>query len=265
MKKYIKLAQISIQELFVYRLNFLLWRFRNIISLITLIFFWSAIFQDKSTLLGYSREQILAYIIGISLLKSLILGTRVGDLAGQIKTGELTKIISKPMGMYKFWLTKDLVDKVLNLFFTIFEIYIVTQVFGIDIYIPRQLSTIFLFSGLIILAVMLNFFINFVLSITSFWTEEIWATRWLFIVIFLEFFAGVYFPVDILPSWLTKIILLTPFPYLAYYPIKIWLGQLGNQQTVQVFVVCAAYLLFFYLLAKYLYRKGIRNYQVYGG
>ena len=142
MKKYLKLAQISLQELFVYRLNFLLWRFRNLVSFLTLIYFWSAIFQDKLIMLGYSKQQIFAYVIGISFLKSLILSTKVADLAGQIKTGELTKIITKPFDMFMYWLTKDCVDKSINLFFTIFEFILIFQIFKLDFYFPQNLVTI---------------------------------------------------------------------------------------------------------------------------
>lgn len=265
MKKYWQIIKITFQEYFEYRLNFVLWRFRSFVSFLTLFFFWLAVFGQKESLLGYQKSQMLTYVIGIAFLRSVVLGSRSVDLAGQIRTGQLTKLLLQPIKVFNFWFSRDLVDKFLNIFFFIFEIGIVIKLFKFQIFLPQNFSTYILFAILVFLAVLLYFFLSFFLSLTAFWTEDVWATRWLFGIIFLEFLAGAFFPVDVLPSWLTKIIYLTPFPYLVYFPLKIWLEQIPSPVGLRIIFLCLAWLIFFSWLAKYLWQKGAKNYGAYGG
>lgn len=265
MRKYLQLAKITFEEYLVYRLNFLLWRFRNLVFLLTLLFFWLALYGNQTEFLGYQRSQMLVYAVGIAILRSLVLASRSADLASQVRSGELIKLIIQPVKTVYFWLTRDFVDKLLNLFFTILEIVIVLTIFKFPFYFPQNFLSYIYFLILLILALFLYFFLSFSLSVIAFWTEEIWATRWLFGVIFLEFFAGALFPIDVLPNWLQKIVYLTPFPYLVFFPLKIWLEQISGIMAIKAIVVCFLWLIFFSWLARFLWRKGIKNYGAYGG
>lgn len=265
MKKYFQLAKITFEEHFVYRLNFVLWRFRSFVTFLTLFFFWLAIYGNRNEFLGYQKSQMLAYVVGIAILRSIVLGSRSVDLGGQIRSGELTKLVLRPINMFSFWFSRDLVDKVLNIFFTIIEIGIVLTVLKFPFYFPAHWSSVLGFLATMVLGVFLYFFLSMALAITAFWTEEIWATRWLFGVIFLEFFAGAFFPIDVLPAWLQKIIYLTPFPYLVFFPLKIWLEQISGVMAVRAIFICSAWLIFFYWLAHFLWQKGAKNYGAYGG
>jgi len=265
MKKYLQLAKITFEEYLVYRLNFYLWRFRSFIVFLTLLFFWLAIYGDRTEFLGYQKAQMITYVIGIAFLRTIVLGSRSADLGPQIRSGELTKLLLKPIKTIHFWFTRDVVDKGLNLFFTIIEILAIVWLLKLSFYLPYHLTTYFSFAVLSLMAIFLYFFLSFTLSVVAFWTEEIWATRWFFGVIFLEFLAGAFFPLDVLPSWLTKIIYLTPFPYLVFFPMKIWLEQLNSGEIIMAIFICLIWLIFFWWLAVFLWRKGAKNYGAYGG
>lgn len=265
MPKYLQLAKITLQEYFIYRLNFLLWRFRSLVGFLALFFFWLAIYGGRAEFLGYQKSQMLTYVVGITFLRGLVLASRSVDLAGQIRSGDLTKIVLAPWKIFSYWLTRDLADKLLNLFFVLLEIGLILAIFNFPFYFPQSLLSYLYFFLLVILAVFLYFFLSFILSITAFWTEEVWAFRWLFGIIFLEFFAGAFFPLDVLPLWLQKIIYFTPFPYLVFYPLKIWLEQISGIIALKAILVSGIWLIVFYWLAKSLWQKGAKNYGAYGG
>lgn len=265
MKKYWQLIKITFEEYFEYRLNFLLWRLRNLISFLTLTIFWLALSQSEDTLFGYRRSELLTYVVGVAFLRGFVLASRSVDLAGQIRSGELTKILLKPIEMFKYWFTRDLVDKTLNLFFVIFEVGIITRLIGFSFIFPSNSLDYLLFGFLLVLSTFLYFFLSFLLSVFAFWTEDIWATRWLFGIVFLEFFSGAYFPIDVLPGWLSRIIYLTPFPYLIYFPLKIWLGQVSIEFAFRIVVICLFWLIIFFGVSNFLWKKGIKDYGAYGG
>lgn len=265
MKKYYKIFQLTLQEYFVYRLNFILWRFRSFISFLTLLIFWEAVYGSKNLIFGYQKSQMIAYVLGIALLRGIVLSSRSIDMAGQIKSGGLTNVILRPLNIFKFWFSKDLADKLLNIFFTVIEVFLVIKILNIPFYIPQQPITYLLFFLIIILSTFLYFFVSFFISTTTFWTDDTWAGRWLFGIVFLEFLAGTYFPLDILPKSLTTLIYLTPFPYIVYFPIKIWNEQILGFEALKIIGICFVWLFIFYFLSLNLWKKGSKNYGAYGG
>jgi len=265
MKKYLQVVKLTFEDYLVYRLNFFLWRFRSFVFFLSLFFFWLAVYGDKAQFLGYQKAQMLTYVVGLAFLKGIVLGSRSVDLAGQIRSGELTRLLLQPIGMLPFWFSRDLVDKVLNIIFTIFEVGAVLLIFKFPFYLPPNIQTYIYFVILTTLALFLYFFLSFFISAIAFWTEEVWATRWLLGIIFLEFFSGAFFPIDILPNWLQRIIYFTPFPYLVFFPLKIWLGHLSQSEIIQSLVICSLWLVVFYCLANFIWQKGAKNYGAYGG
>ena len=264
MSKYIQLAKATFQEYLVYRLSFLLWRLRNLLFLLSLYFFWQAILGSKGQIFGYGKTQMFTYVIGIAFLRSFVFASRSFDFGNQIKSGEINKLIVSPINVFGYWFTRDVVDKLLNIFFSILEVALIIFLVKIPFFVPANMTLIFLSILMALLAVLSYFFYSLILSVMAFWTEEIWATRWLFGVILLEFFSGAIFPLDILPKFLQKIIFITPFPYLLFYPLKIWLGSLSLSEALRALFISSLWLIFFWFLSAYLWQRGLRKYGAYG-
>lgn len=264
MPKYLQVLKITLQEYFVYRLNFILWRFRNFVMLISLFFFWSAIFAGREDLFGYQKNQILTYTLGIIVLRGVVLGSRSIDLAGQIRSGEITNWLLRPIGFFKFLVSRDLADKLLNLFFTVFELGFLIVIFKPPLLIQTNPVYLFGFVLLCILAATLYFIINLIFGMSGFWLIDVWAPRFLFMVVFLEFASGGFFPLDVLPPIFVKVLQFTPFPYLIYFPLKVWLGQIGDWQlALAVFVTCF-WIIVFYRILEFVWQKGLKIYDVPG-
>jgi ABC-2 type transport system permease protein len=266
MKKYLKVLQISFMEYFIYRLNFFLWRFRSIISFLSLIFFWQAVYGARSEVFGYQKTQMLTYVVGISILQGITLGGRTADLAGMIKSGDvINKFLLKPWNVITTWFFRDLADRSLNLVFVIAEIIILVRLLNLPVYIPDKANTWIIFIFLSLLAICLNFLISYLLSCVGFWVDNVWAPRWLFGVIFLEFMSGKYFPLDVLPQLLFKAINLTPFPYLVYFPLQVYLEKVTVIEAVKALLILFFWTIIIYKFTRYVWKKGLADYTAYGG
>lgn len=264
MKKYLQVLKITFQEYFVYRLNFILWRLRNFVLLVSLFFFWSALFAGRDNLFGYQKSQMLTYTFGITFLRGVVLASRSIDLAGQIRSGETANWLLRPIGYFKFWMTRDLADKLLNLFFTIFELGFLIFIFKPPFFIQTNLVYLFGFALLCILAAILYFIINLIFGMSGFWLIDVWAPRFLFMAVFLEFASGGFFPLDVLPPIFVKVLRLTPFPYLIYFPLKVWLGQMGNWQLLLALFITLFWIIVFYRILEFVWKKGLKVYDVPG-
>jgi ABC-2 type transport system permease protein len=253
-------------EYFIYRVNFFIWRFRSIVSFLTLIFFWQAVYGVKNNVFGYSEAQMLTYIVGIAVLRAVILGGRVADLAGLIKDGGMVnKFLLRPWNVIKVWFVRDLASKVLNLFLVVIEVYLIINLLNLSFYTPQNLSYLGLFIISCLLSLPLYFLLDFMLSIIAFWVDNVWAPRWLFGVIFLQFLSGRFFPLDVLPNFVYNLIQLTPFPYLIYFPLKIYLQQVSLFQAGKIIGLLVFWLVVIYFATKKLWKIGLRQYTAYGG
>jgi ABC-2 type transport system permease protein len=264
MNKYAQVLKNTFQEYFVYRLSFILWRFRSFVLLLSLFFFWSALFAGREDLFGYQKNQILTYTLGIAVLRGVVLSSRSSDLAGQIRNGDTANWLLRPIGYFKYWLTRDVVDKLLNLFFAFFELGILLYLFKPPILIQTNPVYLFGFILLCFLALLLFFVINLVLGMSGFWLIEVWSVRFLFMVVFLEFLSGGFFPLDVLPPIFIKVLQFTPFPYLIYFPLKVWLGQIGSGQLVLAVLVTSFWIIVFYKILSFVWKKGLRAYDLPG-
>ena len=265
MKKNWAVFKITLQEYLVYRLNFFLWRFRSFIFFLTLVYFWKALFLNRQTLFAYSQSQILIYVIGTVFMRGLILGSKsAGELPYLIKGGDLISWLTRPVSLFHLYFTRDLVAKILDTFFAVIEISLVVKIFNLTFFLPSS-EAIFFFVLTLVFSIVLNFLVAIFIASLSFWFEEAWATRWLFGVVLLEFMAGVYFPLDVLPPKLIRLINLTPFPYLIFYPLKILTETFSISQMTKSLVILFVWTVLFYFLAKKVWRKGLAGYAAYGG
>lgn len=262
MKKYLQIMYLGIIQAFTYRLSFILWRVRNIFNLIFIYFLWTSVFTNRLSVFSYSQEKLITYILIISLLSSLILLTRTGDVAADILSGDIMNYFLKPISFFKFIVSREFADKLLNLFFTVIEIVILILILKPHIFIQSNPVSYLLFFFSLVIGGVISFFISLNISFIAFWSNEIWAPRWIY-SIFIWFLAGSFFPLDILPKAVYSFLLLTPFPYLIYLPAKLFLDGFSLKLAIPLLISCV-WCLGLYLATKKMWAKGIKIYSAYG-
>lgn len=263
MNKYFRLIKISWDNGLVYRLNFLMWRIRLILGLLTAYFLWTAVFAGPDTLFGYSQSAMITYILIASLIQSLVLSTRSIDLAGIINSGDLSNILTKPINNFWYWLSRDIADKILNLIFAAAELTILYFLLRPPLVLPPLIPLILLVLLILPLSTFLYYLINYLFGLLGFWTPEVWAPRFLLFVI-LQFVAGSLFPLDVLPQSIQKIIFFTPFPYLIFFPTQLYLGKLTGPAVTTGILASVFWIVVFTLIVKITWNKGLKNYGAEG-
>ena len=263
MRKYLFVIRNTFQEYFIYRVSFVMWRFRSVLGLLTGYFLIKAIFSQGKIIYGYDLERILTYIFSVSVLRAIIFSSRTIDLAGAIQSGDLTNILIKPISAIKFWFSRDLADKILNIVFSLLELILIVYLMKPPFFIQLNPFYLLLFVFSITLAVLLYFLINYLLALIGFWTPEVWAPHFIFNIL-LNFFAGGLIPLDVLPKKVNIFFQLTPFPYLLFNPISIYLGKVHWSIGVSMIVVCSVWIGIFYLIIKRVWQKGLLIYQAEG-
>lgn len=262
-EKYLAVFKISWQNGLIYRLNFALWRVRSVLQLLLVYFIWWTVFQNQDQLFNYTQSSILTYIMAASLIRAIILSSRVVDISGQISEGTLINFLVKPLGVIKYYFARDLADKLLNISFVIFELILLFILLKPPIIFQLNPQILILFTLASLLGLLLYFAVAFNIGILAFWTENSWGPLFL-VMIILEGFGGGLFPLDILPKSIYDLVMLTPFPYLLYFPAKLYLGNMPQSEIIQGFIVLISWIFISWYLMIRILRAGLRKYTAFG-
>lgn len=262
MHKYLQVFKLTIKEYFTYRLNFLLWRLRVVLNFMIPLFLWSAVFDKNNSFLSYDKTTLISYLVYVTMISTFVFGTRTTDIAGDINDGRIINILVKPLPFFRFYFVRDLADKVINVLFSFFELGLLVWFFKLPLTTPTNLLLflVVFFNGLLI-----SFFISLSLSFMAFWTSETWAPRFIFIVL-VFFLSGFYFPLDILPPFLYKILISSPFPYLFYLPAKILVSKNILGDTLLNFKIIMSFFWVFLTgkITLFIWQKGNKSFSFWG-
>lgn len=266
MSKYFEVFLISFRQEFAYRLNFIMWRVRNVIQIVIVFFLWDTIFAGPGrTIFGYDRSKVLTYVFGLMIVRAFVLSARAVDVGGEVSSGDLNNYLVKPISYFKYWLTRDLSSKALNIFFATFETVVLFLILKPPFYIQTNPFLILAFLFSLILAMLIFFYFLFITSAVPFWSpESTWGAQFLLINVFIEFLSGAMFPLDILPAIAQKILSYTPFPYLIFFPVEVYLGKITGVQLVGGLSISLIWVFILAMVMKYIWGRGFKVYEAYG-
>lgn len=228
-------------------------------------FLWSGVFADKITIFDYSRAEMLTYVFLVLVVQSIVFTNPSSDHIGsEISGGHLSNFLLKPLNYINYWFVRDLSGKILNLIFSIFEVGVLWYLLMPAIKLPESVLTYIFFIAACGLAVILYYLLSVSTRFVAFWMpENTWAMAFLSIVL-SDIFSGSVFPLNILPAWSQIALQFTPFPYLVYFPISIFVGKITGLFAVQILLQSLLWVVLMHAIAQYIWKKGLKVYSSEG-
>lgn len=242
-----------------------MWRVRVVLQALITLFLWGVIYQSNPNAFGYDSASMLTYIFGISLLRSVVFLGRTTDIQADITSGDLSNLLVKPIGLFRYWWSRDVADKFLNVIFALIEMTLLVGILNPPLLPPASASLMLPFAVSVVIAVFLYFFFSLSISFTTFWLSEGngWPQRF-FLLTMMEFLAGGLFPLDILPPSLQQLLFFLPTTYMVFMPMHMYLGRLESNMIVPVLLIGTTWTLVFFCISRLLLKKGIQTYGAYG-
>jgi ABC-2 type transport system permease protein len=268
--KYGKIFRISLTERMVYRADFLLSTFLRFLPVLTTILLWQAIYagaekEGNKELAGFHFREMVAYLllVHISRMFSSMPGLAYG-IGRDVRDGSIKKYLLQPIDMIAYLVSYRMAHKVA---------YIATSAlpYGLLFFLCRDYFevlpdpvTMLAYVASLLLAFVIGFFFEAAIGMISFWFLEV--TSLLYVVNTVNFFvSGQMFPLDLLPGFWSGLLKALPFQYLAYFPATVFLGKVQGVELVYGLLTELAWSVAFILLARVLFRLGLRRYSAYGG
>ncbi len=266
-RKYSKILRVSLSERMAYRGDFLLGTILRFLPLVTTILLWRAIYEGsgQSSLAGFRYREMIAYLLltHISRMFSSMPGL-AGGIARDVREGTLKRYLIQPIDMVGYLLSYRVAHKVAYITMSFIP-------YGLLFFVCRgyfdgfpDLPTMSAYAVSLILAFLVGFFFEASVGMVGFWFLEV--TSLLYIVMTLNFFiSGHMLPLDLLPQPWSGLLKALPFQYMAYFPAVVFLGKVKGMALVYYLLAELFWVVFFLVLARLLYRLGLRRYSAFGG
>jgi ABC-2 type transport system permease protein len=269
LSKYLAIFRVSLAERMTYRGDFLLGTVLRFLPMVTTILLWRAIYTSadkmQSDIASYRYNEMIAYLLltNISRMFSSMPGL-AGGIAREIREGTLKRYLIQPMNMIGYLLVYRVAHKVTYIvmsFLPYAALFFICQ--GYFDHLPDG-PTWAAFAISLILSFLVGFFFEASVGMVGFWFLEV--TSLLYIVMTLNFFiSGHMLPLDLLPQPWAGLLKAMPFQYMAYFPAAVFLGKVKGAELLTHLFLELLWAVGFMLLARGLYRLGLRRYSAFGG
>ncbi len=263
MGKYWAFYRLRLQRTLMYRGSVLLFRLSNILMLLTLSAVWLAS-SSHGDIGGFTKNTLITYYLIGSLIDSIVFWNVGFAIKNEIRSGEISlKALSKPVSYYwqKFFeeLSWHTVSPAFALITTgLVAIYLRAN---LNLSIPTtSLVLMLLTTGL---GAVLFFNISYCFGLLTFWfTETEGVMTFVWAGIFL--FGGQAVPLSFFPENIRFIVNFLPFRYIYSFPLEIYSGKLFSNDIGQGVLWAILWILFFYVLGRFLWQRGLTRYSSYG-
>jgi viologen exporter family transport system permease protein len=233
----------------------------------TLVFFfvkynlWTSIYAMPGVekIQGYDLPEMLRYQFWVLVVAFLAQGYNAMNLSEDIRLGRISSYLIYPFEFWQFHTAGFLALQVLQLLVAGFTLFLVGMSGWIALGRPADALTGMLFA---LLAGFFWFTVSFGLGLLSFWLEETWVLRVLFVTV-STFLSGAVLPLEIYPAWLRALLRWTPFPYVTFVPVKLCMGKYSGS-LLQAALAITAWTGVAALVASAIWRRGLRLYTAAG-
>jgi len=269
-QKYWNILRVSLIERMAYRADFFLSTFLRFLPMLTTILLWRAIYagsgkKEEGAIADFTFREMIAYLllVHISRMFSSMPGLANG-IARDVREGTIKKYLLQPIDMIAYLVAYRMAHK---------AAYIATSALPYAVLFllchryfdgfPDALTMLAYIASLL-LGFLIGFFFEASIGMISFWFLEV--TSFLYVVNTLNFFvSGHMFPLDLLSPFWADLLKMLPFQYMAYFPAAVFLGKIEGPDLVYGLLAELAWVVAFILLARVLFRLGLRRYSAYGG
>jgi ABC-2 type transport system permease protein len=254
------LWRLGFAETAAYRLSLLIWIVTAIFPLISLVL-WRAL-AESGPIGEYDQDGFDSYFVAAFLVRQLGASWVVWDLDRQIRSGDLSALLMRPVSPVLHYVMLNLATVPVRVVLAApiaFAVLVATG--GMTVLGDPWLWPLVPLA--IALAWLLNFLVQLVVGCLAFWLTkaaslfDIWLG--LFVVL-----SGYTVPTSLFPPGLAEAARVLPFHAVLGFPVELIVGRLGPAGALQGLALQVLWIAIVGCIAAVLWRKGLRAYGAFG-
>ncbi len=246
---------------FTYRAQVVLWLVSFVFPLVMLAV-WLAVVDQAGPVGGYGRGDFISYYLIGAVLYRLTSTFFAYQWDRDIRTGDLSVKLLKPVDPIHDYLSQQLGWKALDLLILVPLATVAALVVpGVHYALSPARVLAFVFS--VVLGLAVNVLVGSAFGMISFWTTQ---SRNLFTLWFGvgQFLSGFIAPLTLFPSAMQRVAAVLPFRSTVGLPIEILMGRIGWPAAGRGLLVGVGWAVGALVLYRILWRFGLRRYEAVG-
>ncbi|MEN9202724.1 MAG: ABC-2 family transporter protein [Thermostichus sp. DG_1_6_bins_120] len=240
-----------------YRAELILWVLAGSLPLIMMGVWGEAARTGDFSL---SSLEFTRYFLAVFGVRQLTIVWVIWDFEREVVEGKLSLRLLQPMDPAWHHVLSHLAERLARFPFTLSLVGLFFVLYPLAFWIPSP-SQVGLGSLAILMAFTLRFLMQYTLALLAFWVERVTAVEQFHFLVYL-FLSGVIAPLSVFPPLLQQILAWTPFPYLVHFPASLWVGI--PVDIAGGFVIGPAWIGLFWVVNRWLWRKGLQHYSGMG-
>lgn len=262
-RKWWAVFSIYFQDGLAYRASGLIWIMTDLTTAVTMPLVWATASKATGASIGgFSTSDFVLYYLCMLLLGSFITSHMMWEIATEIKEGQFTVALVRPIDYFQFTFIRNLAWRIIrtSLFAPMF-VLLLWAYKGLLGEAHVNLSWVFWASFL--LGHLVSFTFVYMMAMLALFVQEVFSIFELYYVPML-FLSGQLFPIALLPDWARTVAKLFPFYFTTGAPTEILVGRLQGEAATGALLWQVGWVVFATVAAKVLWRRGLRAYTGVG-
>ena len=256
-KKAIALVSVYYAHMLEYRAEIFLWALSSSFTIILMGIWVQASQQGDFNL---DSIQFARYFFSVFLVRQFTNVWVIWDFEKDVIQGRLSFRLLQPLDPVWYHVVGHFSEKLVRIPLVIALTGLFFGLYPQAFWLP-SLSRAFLAILATATAFSLSFLIQYTFSMLAFWTERANAIQQLWFLFYI-FLSGMFAPLEVFPPLLREILLWTPLPYLVYFPATLLVGL--PIRIIPSGLIILAWAIVFFVLNRWLWRRGLKQYSGMG-
>lgn len=261
LRKWRAVFGIWFQDGLAYRASGFIWITTDLLTAVTMPLVWAAASGDGK-ISGFNASDFVLYYLALLFLGSFITSHIMWEIAMEIKEGQFSTALVRPISFYQYTFLRNLSWRVMRsmLFLPCFLLLL----FLYRGYLEH--ATVFLgwqFWLSVIFGHLVSFTFVIMMAMLALFVQEAMSIFELYYVPMM-FLSGQLFPVNVLPDWAVRLAKIFPFYYTTGAPTEILIGRIAPENFNGVLLTQLGWIVGAYLMSRVLWRFGLKHYTGVG-
>lgn len=240
-----------------YRAELFLWALSGSLPLI-LMGVWTKAAQGGK--FGLGPVDFARYFLTVFIIRQFTGVWVIYEFEKEVVEGRLSPRLLQPLDPVWHHVAAHLSERLARLPFALLLVGLFFTLYPQALWVPH-LGNFLLFLLAVMLAFALRFLIQYTFALFAFWTERATAIENFWFLFYL-FLSGLIAPLEMFPAPVRQVVLWTPFPYLINFPASLLIGL--PVEVVPGFLVILGWIVLFFVLNRWLWRRGLKQYSGMG-
>ncbi len=261
--RYLAIAVTAAQQAVAYRINTISGIVGNFFWIGILYYLWQAAFADTARIGSFTWDQMRTYILLAYGINALV-GWRVGgQMMGTIRTGEITRELTRPLNYRSTQLATAAGMSVVEGVISLVLILVLGTLF-FDVQPPDSPGSGALFAIALLAGFVIKALCIFLISLLCFWTLNSVGLMWAQQSV-ISILSGTLIPLAMMPGWLRLVAEVLPLRGIVSTPLQIYLGKTQGWELGGLLALQFGWLAVLWVFSDWAWRKAFNAVQIQGG